>query len=145
MPSSPQIEECWLITGGGIHVKLEPCLDGPTAIHATYIPRHTERSMHTRSSGDRRQRTMQEVTVQYNLVNEPWHKYSISNIAGAFCLSTHGCHHAIYTDHGLKRHQWTSAKLIKHVLMFETETCVPMYTRLTVCHAVPTGSDLKFL
>lgn len=77
-----QIEECWLITGGGIHVKLEPSLDGPTAIHATYMPRHTERTMHTRSSNDRRQRTMQEVTVQYNLVNEPWHKYSISNIAG---------------------------------------------------------------
>ncbi len=82
MQSPTQVEECWLITGGGIHVKLEPSLDGPTAIHATYMPRHTERTMHTRSSNDRRQRTMQEVTVQYNLVNEPWHKYSISNIAG---------------------------------------------------------------
>lgn len=73
-----------MITGGGIHVKLEPCLDGPTAIHATYIPRQSEHTMHTRSSGDRRQRTMQEATVQYNMVNEPWHKYSISNIAGAW-------------------------------------------------------------
>ena len=41
----------------------------------------------------------QEVTVQYNLCNEPWVKYSMASVA----------------DRGLKPSQWTSARLFDQV------------------------------
>jgi hypothetical protein len=34
-----------------------------------------------RYTSERRQRLIQEVTVQYNLCNEPWLKYSIAAVA----------------------------------------------------------------
>ena len=46
----------------------------------------------------------QEVTIQYNLCNEPWLKYSMAAVA----------------DRGLKPSQWTSARLHKEVLFLET-------------------------
>ena len=46
----------------------------------------------------------QEVSVQYNLCNEPWLKYTLSAIA----------------DRGLKRSQWTSSRLLDEALMLET-------------------------
>ena len=46
----------------------------------------------------------QEVSVQYNLCNEPWLKYTLSAIA----------------DRGLKRSQWTSSRLLDEVLLLET-------------------------
>eukprot|EP00884_Botryococcus_braunii_P016136 jgi/Botrbrau1/3205/Bobra.37_2s0035.1 len=49
---------------------------------------------------------MQYVTVQYNLCNEPWVKYSMAAIA----------------DRGLKRSQWTSARLHREVLFLESHT-----------------------
>lgn len=104
---SYSVESCWLVTRMGNHVELQACLDGLTSVSPTFMPRQFERVMHTRSSSssvERRQRMMQEVTVQYNLVNEPWQKYSITSIA----------------DHGLKPSQWTSAKLQRHVLLVET-------------------------
>lgn len=47
---------------------------------------------------------MQEVTVQYNLCNEPWSKYSMQGIA----------------DRGLKPSQLTSARFFTEVLFLET-------------------------
>ena len=47
----------------------------------------------------------QEVTIQYNLCNEPWLKYSMAAVA----------------DRGLKPSQWTSARLHKEVIYLETQ------------------------
>lgn len=46
----------------------------------------------------------QEVSVQYNLCNEPWLKYTLAAVA----------------DKGFKRSQWTSARLVNEVLYLET-------------------------
>uniref|UniRef100_A0A251RUN7 Uncharacterized protein n=1 Tax=Helianthus annuus TaxID=4232 RepID=A0A251RUN7_HELAN len=55
----------------------------------------------------RQQRFVREVTLQYNLCNEPWIKYSISAIA----------------DKGLKKPLFTSARLKKgEVLYLESPT-----------------------
>lgn len=51
-----------------------------------------------------------QVTVQYNLCNEPWTKYSMSTVA----------------DRGLKPSQWTSARLHHQVLYLETHRCRPV-------------------
>jgi len=48
---------------------------------------------------------VQEVTVQYNLCNEPWSKYSMQGIA----------------DRGLKPSQLTSARFFSEVLFLETD------------------------
>ena len=50
---------------------------------------------------------VQEVTVQFNLCNEPWLKYSMLLVA----------------DQGLKPPQWTSARLHKESLFLETARC----------------------
>ncbi|KAK7842110.1 hypothetical protein CFP56_014289 [Quercus suber] len=56
----------------------------------------------------RQQRFVREVTIQYNLCNEPWIKYSISIVA----------------DKGLKKPLYTSARLKKgEVLYLETHSC----------------------
>ncbi|KAK8677049.1 hypothetical protein V6N13_142605 [Hibiscus sabdariffa] len=56
----------------------------------------------------RQQRFVREVTIQYNLCNEPWIKYSISIVA----------------DKGLKNPFYTSARLKKgEVLYLETHSC----------------------
>ena len=49
--------------------------------------------------------TVQEVTVMFNLVNEPWLKYNMAAVA----------------DKGLKPHEWTSAKLHSHVMYLESD------------------------
>ncbi len=49
----------------------------------------------------------QEVTVQYNLCNEPWLKYTLAAVA----------------DKGLKRSSWTSSRLLNEVLLLETVRC----------------------
>ena len=53
-----------------------------------------------------RQRHVQEVTVIFNLVNEPWMKYTPTGIC----------------DRGLKPHEWTSSRLHTHVLFLESHT-----------------------
>ena len=53
-----------------------------------------------------RQRHVQEVTVIFNMVNEPWTKYTPT----AIC------------DRGLKPHDWTSSRLHSHVLYLESHT-----------------------
>lgn len=47
---------------------------------------------------------LQEMTLVYNLSNEPWPKYNMASIA----------------DHGLKPSQWTSARFQTQVLLMET-------------------------
>jgi hypothetical protein len=62
--------------------------------------------MNTRSSAGAgsRQKTVQEVTVLYNLCNEPWLKYTLAALA----------------DRGLKPSAWTSARLREETLYLET-------------------------
>ena len=48
-----------------------------------------------------------QVTVQYNLCNEPWTKYSMGTVA----------------DRGLLPTKWTSVRLQRHVLYLETHKC----------------------
>eukprot|EP00850_Spirogloea_muscicola_P020679 SM000223S07307 [mRNA] locus=s223:20389:23491:- [translate_table: standard] len=65
-------------------------------------------------SAHRRERFVQEVTVQYNLCNEPWLKYSLSVVA----------------DRGLKQSQFTSARLKKGDVLYLESHC----TRYELAH-----------
>ena len=53
---------------------------------------------------DRELLSLAQVTVQYNLCNEPWVKYSMAGVS----------------DRGLAPSLWTSARLHHHVLYLET-------------------------
>ncbi len=81
---------------------LQPSAD---EVPAAYPTVHTafDRQIQTRSTG-RHKSGGQEVSVQFNLCNEPWLKYTLSAIA----------------DRGLKRSQWTSSRLLDEVLLLET-------------------------
>ncbi|KAH9614446.1 hypothetical protein KSS87_002212 [Heliosperma pusillum] len=108
--------EYWLqvshaeLKGGGT-IDLEPCLTHTSTIEPTLAPVAVERTMTTRAAASnalRQQRFVREVTIQYNLCNEPWIKYSISIVA----------------DKGLKKPLYTSARLKKgEVLYLETHSC----------------------
>lgn len=50
---------------------------------------------------------LQEMTLIYNLCNEPWPKYNMAAVA----------------DRGLKPSQWTSARFQTQVLLMETGRC----------------------
>lgn len=50
--------------------------------------------------------SLQEVTLLYNLCNEPWLKYTMAAVA----------------DRGLKPSQWTSVRLQTEVMLAETRT-----------------------
>ena len=66
-----------------------------------------ERGEHARVGGGtarRRGRLIQEVTVQYNLCNEPWLKYGVAAVA----------------DQGFKKSQWTAARLRRETLYLES-------------------------
>ncbi|KAL4425450.1 hypothetical protein ABPG75_009466 [Micractinium tetrahymenae] len=101
---SYSVEKCWVVTRSGTSVDLAPNLEGVPAAAPTFTPSHLERII-TRSSGaGGRQRQVQEVTVMFNLVNEPWPKYSLHAVA----------------DRGLRPHEWTSARLKASVLYLES-------------------------
>ncbi|WJX12630.1 hypothetical protein P8452_03105 [Trifolium repens] len=105
---SYRIERCCIVKKGGGTIDLEPCLTHTSTIEPTLAPVAVERTMTTRAAASnalRQQRYVREVTIQYNLCNEPWIKYSISIVA----------------DKGLKKPQYTSARLKKgEVLYLET-------------------------
>ncbi|CAO2836538.1 unnamed protein product [Amaranthus hypochondriacus] len=107
---SYRVERCCIMKKGGGTIDLEPCLTYTSAIEPTLAPVAVERSMTTRAAASnalRQQRYVREVTIQYNLCNEPWIKYSISVVA----------------DKGLKKPLYTSARLKKgEVLYLETHT-----------------------
>ncbi|XP_042507442.1 titin homolog isoform X2 [Macadamia integrifolia] len=105
---SYRVERCCIVKKGGGTIDLEPCLTHTSAVEPTLAPVAVERTMTTRSAASnalRQQRFVREVTIQYNLCNEPWIKYSISIVA----------------DKGLKKPLYTSARLKKgEVLYLET-------------------------
>ncbi|XP_058770692.1 uncharacterized protein LOC131644259 [Vicia villosa] len=115
---SYRIERCCIVKKGGGTIDLEPCLTHTSTIEPTLAPVAVERTMTTRAAASnalRQQRYVREVTIQYNLCNEPWIKYSISIVA----------------DKGLKKPQYTSARLKKgEVLYLETHT-----SRYELCFA----------
>lgn len=93
-----------------------PCAPPEPPSIATIFAANQERQVHTRSrasdrdnsahnGSDKRLRASQEVTVQYNLLNEPWLKYSLGAVA----------------DRGWKRTQWLSARMLEEVLYLETD------------------------
>uniref|UniRef100_A0ACD5WJJ9 Uncharacterized protein n=1 Tax=Avena sativa TaxID=4498 RepID=A0ACD5WJJ9_AVESA len=103
-----RIERCCIVKKGGGTIDLEPRLSHTSAVEPTLAPVAVERSMTTRAAASnalRQQRFVREVTIQYNLCNEPWLKYSISIVA----------------DKGLKKTLYTSARLKKgEVIYLET-------------------------
>eukprot|EP00250_Pteridium_aquilinum_P005311 c15426_g1_i2 orf=455-3070(-) len=105
---SYSVHQCRILKVSGGHIDLEPCLTRISAVAPTLAPAAMERTMMTRAASSnayRQQRFVQEVTIQYNLCNEPWMKYSMSIVA----------------DRGLKKSQYTSARLRKgEVLYLET-------------------------
>ena len=73
----------------------------------TFFPNTVESVVNTRHSAansERRGKLIQEVTVQYNLVNEPWLKYSAAAVA----------------DTGFKKSTWTAARLRRESLFLES-------------------------
>nr|CAD1823982.1 unnamed protein product [Ananas comosus var. bracteatus] len=102
------IERCCIVKKGGGTVELEPHLTHTSAMEPTLAPVSVERTVTTRAAASnalRQQRFVREVTIQYNLCNEPWLKYCISIVA----------------DKGLKKPLYTSARLKKgEVLYLET-------------------------
>ncbi|KAJ7970082.1 zinc finger CCCH domain-containing protein 13-like isoform X2 [Quillaja saponaria] len=107
---SYRVERCCIVKKGGGTIDLEPCLTHTSAVEPTLAPVAVERTMTTRAAASnalRQQRFVREVTIQYNLCNEPWIKYSISIVA----------------DKGLKKPLYTSARLKKgEVLYLETHS-----------------------
>mmetsp|Transcript_18237 Transcript_18237/g.58995 ORF Transcript_18237/g.58995 Transcript_18237/m.58995 type:complete len:415 (+) Transcript_18237:69-1313(+) len=104
---SYRVERAWVVTKSGAQVELEASLSSCQSTPPTFVPATMERTVHTRSSTqnvERRQRFVQEVTVQYNLCNEPWMRYTM----------------AVVADRGLKQSQWTSSRMCKDVLFLET-------------------------
>eukprot|EP00891_Asterochloris_glomerata_P003170 jgi/Astpho2/3170/Aster-05703 len=104
-----KIERCTLLLRNGNLVALEPFTGVGSQLEPTFVPTHHERSMNTRgqvSSHERRQRNVKEVTLLYNLCNEPWLKYTMAAVA----------------DRGLKPSQWTSVRLQTEVMLAETRT-----------------------
>lgn len=103
-----RIERCCIVKKGGGTIDLEPRLSHTSAVEPTLAPVAVERTMTTRAAASnalRQQRFVREVTIQYNLCNEPWLKYSISIVA----------------DKGLKKSLYTSARLKKgEVIYLET-------------------------
>ncbi|KAF3679280.1 Peptidyl-prolyl cis-trans isomerase G isoform 5 [Capsicum annuum] len=95
---------------GGGTIDLEPCLTHSSTLEPTLAPVAVERTMTTRAAASnalRQQRFVREVTIQFNLCNEPWLKYSISVVA----------------DKGLKKALFTSSRLKKgEVLYLETHS-----------------------
>eukprot|EP00262_Sarcandra_glabra_P011518 TRINITY_DN2780_c0_g1_i1.p1 TRINITY_DN2780_c0_g1~~TRINITY_DN2780_c0_g1_i1.p1 ORF type:complete len:817 (+),score=173.64 TRINITY_DN2780_c0_g1_i1:177-2627(+) len=113
---SYRVERCCIVKKGGGSIDLEPCLTHISAVEPTLAPVSVERTITTRAAASnalRQQRFVREVTIQYNLCNEPWVKYSISAVA----------------DKGLKKPLYTSARLKKgEVLYLETHL-----TRYELC------------
>ncbi|CAM8997194.1 unnamed protein product [Rhodiola kirilowii] len=107
---SYRVEKCCIVKRGGGTIDLEPCVSHSSTVGPTLAPVAVERTMTTRAAASnalRQQKFVREVTIQYNLCNEPWIKYSISIVA----------------DKGLKKPLYTSARLKKgEVLYVETHT-----------------------
>ncbi|PNH12375.1 hypothetical protein TSOC_000649 [Tetrabaena socialis] len=89
----------------GTTIDLQPCVDEVPAPYPTVQPLVSDRQITTRTTGAK-SKVSQEVSIQFNLCNEPWLKYTLSAIA----------------DKGMKHSGWTSARLRSEVLFLETNS-----------------------
>jgi hypothetical protein len=104
-----EVENCKAMTVDGKAIELHADANRIPTPCPTFFPNTVESVVHTRSSRDndeRKKRMIQQVTIQYNLCNEPWLKYNIAAVA----------------DQGFKRSQWTSARLRKETLYLESHS-----------------------
>jgi hypothetical protein len=88
-------------------VTLTPDPDRFAATTPTFFPNNVESVVNTRASAansERRGKLVREVTVQYNLCNEPWLKYGAAAVA----------------DRGFKKSEWTAARLRRETLFLES-------------------------
>jgi hypothetical protein len=109
-----RVERCSATVASGATVALEGGGGGggggvgsSSAVAPTFFPNVVESVVNTRASAansERRGRLIQEVTVQYNLCNEPWLKYGVAAVA----------------DQGFKKSQWTAARLRRETLYLES-------------------------
>ena len=111
------VESARAVTSSGVEIDLTPNTMR-RKVSPTFFPIEKEHVVHTRNSAANatgKKGLIREVTIQYNLCNEPWMKYSVSLVA----------------DQGFKRSQWTCARLRREVLYVETHhkryelSCVP--------------------
>lgn len=104
------VERAYIVLRGGAQAPLRPCGPETPLPLPTFRPAAPgDRAVSTRATSaaaasDRRARAAAEVALQFSLSGEPWLKYSAAAVA----------------DRGLKRHQWTSARLKGSVLLLET-------------------------
>ena len=101
-----KVEKAWVVTRTGNSYDLSPlpASQGASMVVPTFTPGKQERMM-TRNVGHAgRSKASQEVTVVFSLSNDPWIKYSLQAVS----------------DHGLKPHDRTSAKLKSSALLLET-------------------------
>lgn len=104
---SYQVERCWLLTRSNKHIELSKRTEDGAVTYPTYQLGSNDRQMNTRSTtGSSKNKPTNEVTVLYNLVQEPWMKYCLSAIA----------------DRGLKSSHWTSSRLREDVLYLESSS-----------------------
>ena len=106
---SYKVEACRAITVNNQTIELTGDPERIKPCAPTFFPNVVESVVNTRASqanAERRQRLIQEVTIQYNLCNEPWLKYSVASVC----------------DRGFKRSEWTSARLRRETLYLETHT-----------------------
>jgi hypothetical protein len=102
------IESARAVTSNDASIDLTPSAGTHKVVAPTFFPVEKEHVVHTRNSvanSDRKKGMIREVTIQYNLCNEPWMKYSISLVA----------------DQGFKKSLWTCARLRRDVLYLETQ------------------------
>ena len=100
------VESARAVTTAGVEIELTNT--SKRKVSPTFFPIEKEHVIHTRhttSSAAGKKGLIREVTIQYNLCNEPWMKYSVSLVA----------------DQGFKRSQWTCARLRRDVLYLETQ------------------------
>ena len=106
---SYKVESCVAITVNNQTIELSGDPERVKPSVPTFFPNVVESVVNTRASAanqERRGKLIQEVTIQYNLCNEPWLKYSIASVC----------------DQGFKRADWTSARLRTNTLYLETHT-----------------------
>lgn len=100
------VESARTVMQSGAEVELVPNTN-KKKLSPTFLPigkEHVIQTRHASSSSAGKKGLIREVTIQYNLCNEPWMKYSIALVA----------------DQGFKRSLWTCARLRRDVLYLET-------------------------
>lgn len=100
------IETARAVTNSGTEIELTPNVN-KRKVSPTFFPMNKEHVIQTRNSSTSatgKKGLIREVTIQYNLCNEPWMKYSVGLIA----------------DQGFKRSLWTCARLRRDALYLET-------------------------